>query len=108
MIMSKVMPHCCTTMAGYIDPKYAQHSDPAECEDALVKYDPRFDSYALLPRFGALWVTAINFCLWCGAAKREPRDLYFDELEALDIDAAIGDEVPAEFRTDQWWKKRGL
>ena len=54
----------------------------------------------------------LGYCPNCGA--RLPKDLldeYCDELEK-----AVGkeycdikeDEIPEEFKSDEWWKKRGL
>ena len=99
--------HCCAAMTRFIDPQCEQHPNPRDCEDALVTYDPRFDSYALLPRFGASWVTAIDFCPWCGDRKRELRDRYFDELEAKGYNAPWED-IPEAYRSDAWWRDQGL
>ncbi|HSC25213.1 MAG TPA: hypothetical protein VLB80_03300 [Candidatus Babeliales bacterium] len=56
----------------------------------------------------------INYCPWC--AKPLPKDLRDEWLEVLkeeyDLDDPDSKEqkklVPEEFKTDEWWKKRGL
>ncbi|WP_316353402.1 DUF6980 family protein [Candidatus Trichorickettsia mobilis] len=52
----------------------------------------------------------IKFCPWCG--NKLPKDLttirasiIFDELHLDDYD---DQRLPSEFKTDEWWKKRGL
>ena len=100
--------HCCQAMEQYIDPKCKDHPNPRDCPDALVTYDPRFDGYYLLPRFGESWVALISYCPWCGDAKRELRDEYFDRLEALGFDEPLSQEIPEEFRSDKWWKDARL
>lgn len=106
--MRRESKHCCEVMDGFIDPKCVQHANPKDCEDALVFYDLRFDSYALLARFGSPWVTNINFCPWCGDPKRDLRDTYFDTLERMGFDEPLSQEIPEPFRTDQWWKEANL
>lgn len=98
--------HCCDDMADFIDPKCAEHPNPADCEDALAQYDPITDSYALLARFGSSWVTTIKFCPWCGDKKRNLRDQYFDELDALGIE--LLDEKPEKYKSAAWWQEKGL
>ena len=100
--------HCCDVMAGYIDPKCDQHPDPRDFEDALVTYDPQFDSYALFARFGATWVTLIQFCPWCGDPKRDLRDRYFNELDALGFENPLEDDIPEPYLSDAWWRDQGL
>lgn len=55
------------------------------------------------------------YCPWCG--KRLPKDLreeWFDTLEKeYGIETDIGEardrkDIPEEFWTDEWWRKRGL
>ena len=52
------------------------------------------------------------FCPYCG--KEQPKSLLFEKDDALE--EALGkefcdikpEEIPEEFKTDEWWKKRGL
>ena len=103
--------HCCDTMDRMIDPNCDRHTDPRDCEDAFVQYGPRFDRYALYARFGAAWVSRIAFCPWCGDAKRDLSDAWFDRMDALGHDWAKEEEMagmPEAMRDDRWWKEVGL
>ncbi len=100
--------HCCETMASYINPNCEQHSNPVDCEDALATYDAKTDSYALLARFWSSWVTQINFCPWCGDAMRDLSDKRYAELEALGFDEPLEQDIPEDFKSDLWWRKRGF
>jgi hypothetical protein len=64
-----------------------------------VHYDSRYDVY---------WVEAggakqaLFFCPWCGEhLPPSQRDRWFDELEALGVDPAIG-PIPEQFRSSAW------
>lgn len=56
----------------------------------------------------------IPFCPWCGT--KFPKDLIDEWHQILEeeygIDSPDNTEqskrIPAEFQTDEWWKKRGL
>jgi hypothetical protein len=72
--------------------------DPATREYYIVSND---DGEVLIRQ-------TIEYCPICG--EKFPRSLrseWFDRLEEKDIDP-LNDEVPAEFKTDEWWKNEGL
>jgi hypothetical protein len=52
----------------------------------------------------------IKYCPWCAAEK--PKDLTneLDQIifEQLKLDGFDDERLPEEFKTDEWWKKRGL
>ena len=55
----------------------------------------------------------IKYCPWCG--NKLPKELSEEWWDALEKEYGITDprnkdknRVPAEFWTDEWWKKRGL
>lgn len=51
----------------------------------------------------------IEFCPFCG--RRLPEWLaerWWDELEAMGFDDPHHQDIPEEFRSDRWWKERGL
>ena len=54
----------------------------------------------------------MNYCFWCGA--KLPEDLGDEWAKILKEDYNLDnpfkdwDRVPDEFKTDEWWKKRGL
>ncbi len=60
-----------------------------------------------------------NYCPYCGAKLPVDRlslfkngsNVYSDELEKAvgkDFCDITPEEIPEEFKTDKWWKKRGL
>lgn len=83
------------------------HPERLECPDALVHYSPRFDEYGLIVHDGGQSFVTIAFCPWCGAQLPESkRDLWFDELKRRGFQDPLTSDVPAEFRSDQWWRNR--
>jgi hypothetical protein len=55
----------------------------------------------------------IQFCPWCGT--KLPKDLNdeWEEIVAKEFGVTqlyyrYMDKIPPEFKTDEWWKKRGL
>jgi hypothetical protein len=78
-----------------------------------VKYDPTIREFYLESLPGP-YIRLINFCPWCGHHfAKGLRDEWFDILEK---EYGIDDpgwpeqaaQMPEEFKTDQWWKKRNL
>ena len=93
---------CCDKMSYYA------------AKDRELEYDPQFRSYYLLLKNGAYGThQEILYCPWCGT--KLPKDLDGVWSETLKREYGIkdpifddADKVPPEFRTDEWWKKRGL
>jgi hypothetical protein len=83
-----------------------QHPDPLECPDILIYYNPRHDEYALPVRDGGPSYVPIRYCPWCGVPTPESkRDRWFGELAAIGVDEPYAHEIPAQFKTDEWWKR---
>ena len=99
-----VSTFCCDQMKKAIDRNIVSHFD------AMREYD-----LILTEAMGYKAGTAceISHCPWCGTflGKTLNRE-YFDILEkeyGIEIpDLENFTNVPEEFRTDEWWKKRGL
>lgn len=60
-------------------------------------------------------IQLIKYCPWCGSElPKGLRNEFFDTLEKeYNIETDIGEykektDVPIEFKSDEWWKKRGL
>ncbi len=96
------MKFCCAEIGEYID-----HPDYP------VKYENMFREFCIdLPPFNTL---GIEYCPWCGSKlPKDLREEWFDILEQeYGIETEIGEvrsrtDIPKEFRSDEWWKKRGL
>lgn len=78
-----------------------------------IHYDSTIRFYAIpyKPRRGG-GMQAIHYCPWCG--KKLPKDL--DEERSSILEQVVGEnwnlynlrKIPKEFKTDEWWKNRGL
>ena len=60
-------------------------------------------------------IITFSYCPWCGKVLPQSlRKEFFETLESeYDIVTDIGEykknkRIPPEFKTDEWWKKRGL
>lgn len=94
--------HCCAEMNIHIHEK-----------ERVVKYFVETREYGI--QASEYIVQMLKFCPWCG--KQLPpslREKFFDVLELeYEIITNAGDykdrpDIPEEFRSDKWWKKRNL
>ena len=108
--------HCCDTMNARLDPEC--HTDQLP----LVEYCPDIRGYSFIIRYddGKSYGVRLPlfYCPWCG--KKLPKKLSHKMEEILEREYNItaknwdapgwDDEkdLPKEFLTDEWWKKRGL
>jgi hypothetical protein len=60
-------------------------------------------------------IQLVRYCPWCGSKlPKRLRHEWFDTLEKeYKIETDIGEykertDIPQEFKSDEWWKKRGL
>ena len=98
------MEYCCEVMDDYI-----KNGN----DDSIICYDASTRLYTLKlidTSHGTHQI--IKYCPWCG--KKLPRELDEEWGEILEKEYGIeepgwnGDKIPEEFKTDEWWKKRGL
>ena len=77
--------------------------------DAICEFDLILKSYYW--NLGVNRAQTFSFCPYCGLKLPCLIHEYFDELEkALDKEYCdiTPDEIPEEFKSDEWWRKRGL
>jgi len=68
----------------------------------VVRYDDRYDEYAVAVPGSEAAFQIVNFCPWCGVRlPMSQRDKWFDDLEAMGIDP-FGEDVPSAYRTSEW------
>jgi len=97
-------PFCCWDMDVMIEDNDTLYN---------VKYNSKLREYYLESLEGP-YMRILEYCPWCGIhLKLGLRDEWFDILEheyGLDLPDIPDQEkkIPAEFKTDEWWKKRGL
>jgi hypothetical protein len=96
--------HCCTELDEYL-----------ENDDLEVEYLPKFREYAIAYKAKAGGgLQLMKFCPFCGS--NFPPSLRDDYIKIINyefnfesiFDAEESDELPIEFQSDEWWKKRGL
>lgn len=73
--------------------------------DEEVVYDEKYN------RFHYPYSRVFAYCPNCGAKLPDYQDEYYDALEEAmgkEFCDIAEEEIPEEFRTDEWWKKRGI
>jgi len=80
-----------------------------------IKHNSSFREFYLERSDTKSVITLIWFCPWCGTKlPKGLRNEWFDILEKeYNIEADIMErknrsDIPLEFKSDKWWKKRGL
>ena len=97
--------YACVHLAYFVTQRCHEHEDPFDCPEAIVIYSPHFDEYGLPVRDGGSSLVTITHCPWCGDALPPSRRMeWFERLAALGIADPASDEVPEEFRSDEWWR----
>ena len=83
-------------------------------QDGDFEYDPvykRIIGFVTNKNSKEFFRRVLAYCPYCGAKQPDLTLAYDDELDAVlgenycDI---TEDEIPEEFKTDEWWRKRGL
>lgn len=103
--MTKKEKHCCNFMSEFISDKRVN-----------IGYRSKFRKY-FIPLSYEGEITAIQciyYCPWCG--EKLPTSLTNKWFEILEKEYGLDDPdgkaqkklIPEEFKTDKWWKKRGL
>jgi hypothetical protein len=77
-----------------------------------LKYSPMMREYHI-PFTSDSRGETITYCPWCGTKLPESvRDQYFEILWAKGIEPGVDKyndpTIPTEFKSEEWWKKRGL
>jgi len=102
------MKFCCDTMQRYVD-EGNLHYDPIIRE--VTFYIKSNDKTGFQPEY---YRSPCFFCPYCGT--KMPKSLLEDDIYYDELEKAVGkefcdikeEEIPEEFKTDEWWKKRGL
>jgi hypothetical protein len=78
-----------------------------------LKYYPLMREYGL-DLYYSYAIQLIDYCPWCGMKlPQSVREDYFQILKneykvKPGLDKANDPNIPQEFKSDAWWKKRGL
>lgn len=95
---------CCDKLKYYL-------TEPELSEEIALRYSPRGRSYGISILDGGSSVISISHCPWCGSEL--PSDLFDVRSKILeemfdDYQGIADPRTPEEFKTDEWWRKRGL
>lgn len=99
--MELINNYCCIQMKIFLNDR-----------NVPIGYVSKYREFYLRLKFTKS-VDTFEYCPWCGTRLPESlRDKYFETLELDGIDdpirAAETGTLPEEFKSDKWWKKRGL
>ena len=94
---SQIKDQCCNDLKFHMEEM-----------EKLIIYLPTDRSYLI--RINNHIGQEIKFCPWCGSKLPENltearAKIIFDEMN---LDSYEDPRLPEEFKTDEWWKKRGL
>ena len=98
--------HCCQTM-----------NDELESQKVSIGYNGKFRAYSIHLQGSKNGSCRIDYCPWCSSKLLSPLDEKYDELlskainipvDEITLETYQSNKIPSEFKTDEWWKKRGL
>ena len=100
---------CCKDMQRNLEHVCSEHGTNIwDCADHLICYSSCFDEFGIIIHDGGNSYVQISFCPFCGQKLPiSKRSKFFEILEELGLEWD-SDNLPSEFETDEWWKKRGL
>lgn len=100
--------HCCNTMRSYLNDPYNEYE--------LVQYNADVRSYRFPLYCDGKYDKVqqlLFYCPWCG--KKLPNELAEEWDDILETQYGLSEndrlddsKLPEDFKTDAWWKKRGL
>jgi hypothetical protein len=101
-IKENIMQYCCDRLNRYIEDRRIP-----------INYSAKFREYYLPLGCKSSAIQLIDYCPWCGTKLPVSlNDEYISILDEYGIDDYFDEEqlkrLPPEFKTDEWWKKRGL
>lgn len=99
--------HCCSDMDYYADSLYRKEHD-------IIRYHPEDREYHfVLHGYDYGLETPFAYCPWCGSKLPESLSEEWCKVikEKFGLDEVFAEEwekLPEEFKTEEWWQKRGL
>lgn len=99
------MKYCCYDFEICINRKEIKYLKKYGCFWFYYKREGKKNSYGLY---------RLGYCPFCGAQLPKNQlegDVYWDELEKTvgkEFCDIKPEEIPKEFKTDEWWRKRGF
>jgi hypothetical protein len=105
------MKYCCEKMEYQTVPYNERFIAP---QDRVVIYHEESRDYGIkLDREYIGYQVSIEYCPWCGS--KLPDSLNLEWCEAVkqdlgieDVDAEEWAKLPEKYKTEQWWREKGL
>ena len=88
-----------------------------------INYDPTLREFSLrlldffeglneqyIPSASSMYVLQLmEYCPFCGSSLPSSlRDEWFDTLRAMGFEDPLEQDIPEEYKSDAWWKEKGL
>ena len=97
--------HCCLDMAFTISrPLLIPHQGP----NRIVDWIASWNEYRIPVPYDGYSSTVIRFCPWCGSRlPASRREEWYRVLHSAGYSDPGGeDDIPQEFESDEWWRRR--
>jgi len=96
--------HCCLDLAYAIaHPVEILHQGPNRALD----WSRAWDEYWIPVPYDGYSANLIRYCPWCGTRlPHSKKEQWYQALYALGFDDPGEQAIPAEFRSDRWWRER--
>lgn len=102
------MTYCCKELQFFLNYQFDVFRGTYEFPSNLLAYNAVLDEYGINMKDGTSFVP-IRYCPWCGQPLPESKmNRYISELQQMGYEQIFSEEVPDEFKSDEWWRKRGL
>ena len=104
--------YCCKFMEQQLDGSCrgpeGHVTDTTQCPDQVICYSAKLREYSISAISSPSYTA--TYCSSCGVKfPTDLRDEWFDIIEGMGLDPWMDrDKIPEEFKTDAWWKNRGL
>lgn len=69
--------HCCDDMTRHVEMECADHPDPKDCPDRVLKYSRARNEYGLVIHDGGSSSFSIRYCPFCGTKLTKIRDVEY-------------------------------
>jgi hypothetical protein len=96
--------HCCVEMAfNLAHPILTPHQG----RNRVINWIAATNEYYIPVAHDGYAATIINYCPWCGSLLGESKNQeWYQRLYDLGYTDPGNDDLPKEFQTDKWWRKK--
>lgn len=99
------MTICCKKLYEVINDKYGSLQYSSALREYWVRLIDDYDELGIISNNTAIQL--LSFCPFCGTRLPESlRDQWVNELETLGFDEPFDQDIPNDYTSDSWWKRR--